>query len=183
MGTPLGSASILEHLQSLLKQKEGELLNSQDMVLSLERSRSSITEELAHATTNNEKLKREVDTIPTLKQKLQVIYLSIYIYIYIYISDPFTIHLSIHPSIHPFTYPSIYLSIHSSIHPPVDILQEVSQKYEALLQMFGEKVEEAEELRLDIQDLKSMYRQQVSISIYLHTYTFVSIYLYITASI
>ena len=49
--------------------------------------------------------------------------------------------------------------------------------------MFGEKVEEAEELRLDIQDLKSMYRQQVSISIYLHTYTFVSIYLYITASI
>ena len=27
--------------------------------------------------------------------------------------------------------------------------------------MFGEKVEEAEELRLDIQDLKSMYRQQV----------------------
>ena len=45
--------------------------------------------------------------------------------------------------------------------------------------MFGEKVEEAEELRLDIQDLKSMYRQQVSISIYLHTY----IYLSITASI
>ena len=119
MGTPLGSASILEHLQSLLKQKEGELLNSQDMVLSLERSRSSITEELAHATTNNEKLKREVDTIPTLKQKLQVIYLSIYIYIYI--SDPFTIHLSIHPSIHPFTYPcihlSIYLSLHLSIYP------------------------------------------------------------------
>lgn len=108
-GTPLGSASILEHLQSLLKQKEGELLNSQDMVLSLERSRSSITEELAHATTTNDKLKREVDTIPILKQKLQ----------------------------------------------------EVSQKYEALLQMFGEKVEEAEELRLDIQDLKSMYRQQI----------------------
>ena len=28
--------------------------------------------------------------------------------------------------------------------------------------MFGEKAEEAEELKLDIQDLKSMYRQQVS---------------------
>ncbi len=39
--------------------------------------------------------------------------------------------------------------------------QDITKKYEALLQMFGEKVEEAEELRLDIQDLKSMYRQQV----------------------
>ena len=125
MGTPLGSASILEHLQSLLKQKEGELLNSQDMVLSLERSRSSITEELAHATTNNEKLKREVDTIPTLKQKLQVIYLSIYIYIYIYIRSIYhpsiypsiypSIHLSMHPSIYLSIPPSIYLSIHLSI--------------------------------------------------------------------
>ena len=30
-----------------------------------------------------------------------------------------------------------------------------------MLQMYGEKAEEAEELRLDIQDLKTMYRQQV----------------------
>ena len=121
MGTPLGSASILEHLQSLLKQKEGELLNSQDMVLSLERSRSSITEELAHATTNNEKLKREVDTIPTLRQKLQVIYLSIYLSIHLsiypstYLSMHLSIHSPIHTSLHASLHPSIYLSIHLSI--------------------------------------------------------------------
>jgi hypothetical protein len=30
-----------------------------------------------------------------------------------------------------------------------------------MLQMYGEKAEETEELKLDIQDLKSMYRQQV----------------------
>ena len=35
------------------------------------------------------------------------------------------------------------------------------KKQEAILQMYGEKAEEAEELRLDIQDLKLMYRQQV----------------------
>lgn len=38
----------------------------------------------------------------------------------------------------------------------------MSQKHEALLQMFGEKAEETEELRMDIEDLKTMYRQQVS---------------------
>ena len=41
-------------------------------------------------------------------------------------------------------------------------LQDVQQHYEALLQMYGEKAEEAEELKMDIQDLKSLYRQQVS---------------------
>ena len=30
-----------------------------------------------------------------------------------------------------------------------------------MLQMYGEKAEEAEELKLDIDDLKAMYRQQV----------------------
>ena len=37
----------------------------------------------------------------------------------------------------------------------------MEKKHEAILQMYGEKAEEAEELRLDIQDLKVMYRQQV----------------------
>ena len=30
-----------------------------------------------------------------------------------------------------------------------------------MLQMYGKKAEEAEELKLDIEDLKTMYRQQV----------------------
>ena len=40
--------------------------------------------------------------------------------------------------------------------------QELDQRYNALLQMYGEKVEEAEELRLDLQDVKEMYKSQVS---------------------
>ena len=42
-------------------------------------------------------------------------------------------------------------------------LQEVERKHEAMLQMYGEKAEEAEELKLDIEDLKTMYRQQVKL--------------------
>lgn len=37
----------------------------------------------------------------------------------------------------------------------------MNQKYNTLLQMYGEKVEEAEELRLDLEDIKSMYKAQV----------------------
>ena len=43
----------------------------------------------------------------------------------------------------------------------IALSQELEKNYDALLQMYGEKAEEAEELRLDIQDVKSMYRQQV----------------------
>ena len=39
--------------------------------------------------------------------------------------------------------------------------QELQKSNEALLQMYGEKAELAEELKLDIQDLKDMYRQQI----------------------
>jgi len=42
------------------------------------------------------------------------------------------------------------------------VLQELDQRYNALLQMYGEKVEEAEELRLDLQDIKDMYKTQVN---------------------
>ena len=39
----------------------------------------------------------------------------------------------------------------------------MGQKYNALLQMYGEKIEEAEELRLDLQDVKDMYKAQVGL--------------------
>lgn len=44
------------------------------------------------------------------------------------------------------------------------LIKTITHKYEAMLQMFGEKAEEAEELKMDIQDLKAMYRQQVRTS-------------------
>lgn len=39
--------------------------------------------------------------------------------------------------------------------------KEVSDRHNALLQMYGEKVEEAEELRMDLQDIKEIYKCQM----------------------
>ena len=50
---------------------------------------------------------------------------------------------------------------HTTHYSPLLYLQELQKRNEALLQMYGEKAEETEELRLDIQDLKEMYRQQI----------------------
>ena len=41
------------------------------------------------------------------------------------------------------------------------VLQKLQKNYDALLQMYGEKAEEAEELKLDLLDVKAMYRSQV----------------------
>lgn len=38
---------------------------------------------------------------------------------------------------------------------------ETEQKYQTMLTMYGEKVEETEELRLDLQDVKEMYKMQI----------------------
>ena len=40
--------------------------------------------------------------------------------------------------------------------------QDLESKYSAVLQMYGEKAEEAEELKMDLHDIKNMYKQQVS---------------------
>ncbi|XP_042241665.1 TATA element modulatory factor-like isoform X2 [Homarus americanus] len=42
-----------------------------------------------------------------------------------------------------------------------DQYSDMEQKYNALLQMHGEKVEEVEELRLDLADVKEMYKAQI----------------------
>jgi len=39
--------------------------------------------------------------------------------------------------------------------------QTLQQKYQTMLTMYGEKVEEAEELKLDLQDVKEMYKMQI----------------------
>lgn len=38
---------------------------------------------------------------------------------------------------------------------------ELQEQYDAMMQMYGEKVEETEELQLDLQDVKDMYRAQI----------------------
>lgn len=43
----------------------------------------------------------------------------------------------------------------------VNELNQLQEQYDAILQMYGEKVEETEELQLDLQDVKDMYRSQI----------------------
>ncbi|KAK9703973.1 TATA element modulatory factor 1 TATA binding [Popillia japonica] len=40
-------------------------------------------------------------------------------------------------------------------------LNELQQQYDTLCQLYGEKVEETEELRLDLLDVKEMYKSQI----------------------
>lgn len=40
-------------------------------------------------------------------------------------------------------------------------LSETQTRYDALLQMYGEKMEENQELRLDLEDVKEMYKSQI----------------------
>ena len=42
------------------------------------------------------------------------------------------------------------------------LLQELDSRYNAVLQMYGEKAEEVDELKMDLHDIKQMYKQQVS---------------------
>lgn len=43
-------------------------------------------------------------------------------------------------------------------------LSVLQKRYDALLQLYGEKLEESEELKLDLQDVKDMYKAQVDYS-------------------
>nr|XP_020480355.1 TATA element modulatory factor-like [Monopterus albus]XP_020480356.1 TATA element modulatory factor-like [Monopterus albus] len=40
-------------------------------------------------------------------------------------------------------------------------LKDLEQRHNTILQMYGEKAEEAEELRLDLEDVKNMYKMQI----------------------
>ena len=42
-------------------------------------------------------------------------------------------------------------------------LKKLNIEYNALLQMYGEKTEENDELKMDLQDVKEMYKLQVSL--------------------
>lgn len=50
------------------------------------------------------------------------------------------------------------LALHDELASQFNELQE---KHDAVLQMYGEKVEENEEIQLDLQDVKDMYRAQI----------------------
>ncbi|XP_067127361.1 TATA element modulatory factor [Centruroides vittatus] len=106
----LGSASsLLENLQSQLKQREGEISLFQSEIAQLERIRGSMAKELADVSCQYEMVKSELEEMKNMKTAYA----------------------------------------------------DMEQKYNTLLQMYGEKVEETEELQLDLQDVKAMYRAQL----------------------
>uniref|UniRef100_A0A3Q3A0C5 TATA element modulatory factor 1 n=1 Tax=Kryptolebias marmoratus TaxID=37003 RepID=A0A3Q3A0C5_KRYMA len=102
-----GGSSIIENLQSQLKQREGEIAQLQ--IANLERSRSVMAEELVRLTNQNDEMEEKVKEIPKLKVQLK----------------------------------------------------DLEQRHNTILQMYGEKAEEAEELRLDLEDVKNMYKTQI----------------------
>ncbi|CAM9903194.1 unnamed protein product [Lampetra fluviatilis] len=102
-------SSVIESLQSQLKQREGEIAQLQTEIGKLERTRMLMTEELVKLSTQNEELQESTEEVPKLKGQLK----------------------------------------------------DLEQRYNTMLQMYGEKAEEAEELRLDLQDIKNMYKAQI----------------------
>uniref|UniRef100_A0A673HZJ5 TATA element modulatory factor-like n=1 Tax=Sinocyclocheilus rhinocerous TaxID=307959 RepID=A0A673HZJ5_9TELE len=104
-----GGSSVIESLQSQLKLREGEIVQLQMEIASLERSRTVMTEELVRLTNQNDEMESKVKEIPRLKVQLK----------------------------------------------------DLEQRHNTILQMYGEKAEEAEELRLDLEDVKNMYKTQL----------------------
>ncbi|XP_014661527.1 PREDICTED: TATA element modulatory factor-like [Priapulus caudatus] len=109
-GMRAGSTSaMMEHLESQLKQRDGELAQLQSEVRNLERTRESLAKELVNLTSKNNEMEEELKELPILRAKVQAL----------------------------------------------------DTRYNAALTMYGEKEEEVEELRLDLQDVKEMYRAQI----------------------
>lgn len=106
----LGSgSSLLENLQSQLKQREGEIIQLQSEIAKLEQVKESMTQELVLLSEQNEKQEMKLNKLESVEKEYK----------------------------------------------------DLDQKYNTLLQMYGEKVEETEELQLDLADVKTMYKAQI----------------------
>eukprot|EP00118_Oscarella_pearsei_P020849 m.230413 g.230413 ORF g.230413 m.230413 type:complete len:930 (+) comp40059_c0_seq18:67-2856(+) len=109
-GGPPALQSVVENLQALVKQKEGEGHSLQNEMAGLEKMKQSMGEELVTLTAKNDELTERLESMSDLTVSFQ----------------------------------------------------ELEQRYNAVLQMYGEKEEQVEELRLDLEDVKSMYRTQIN---------------------
>ncbi|KAH8396002.1 hypothetical protein KR222_001491 [Zaprionus bogoriensis] len=104
-----GNTSTLEHLQALLKQRDGELTHLQWELSRQQAERGVLDGEISNLTMELE----------TLKERVQV-----------------------------------YEAMEKSY-------EDLQHRYDALLQMYGEKVERTEELELDLVELKQAYKLQI----------------------
>lgn len=69
-----GAASLLESLQSQLKQKEGEINQLQEDISQLEKTRESMARELVNLSNLNEDLHDQVKELPEIKEKHSELY-------------------------------------------------------------------------------------------------------------
>ncbi|CAI5507392.1 unnamed protein product [Closterium sp. Naga37s-1] len=67
------NAATVEHLESLLRQKDGEIATHTARLAALESTRDSLAEELVKTTTQCESLRSEVTQLPGLKAELEAI--------------------------------------------------------------------------------------------------------------
>ncbi|KAF3779259.1 Golgin candidate 5 [Nymphaea thermarum] len=65
--------SAMEHIESTLRQKDGELSSYMSRLVSLESIRDSLAEELVKMTSQCEKLRTEVAVLPSLKAELEAL--------------------------------------------------------------------------------------------------------------
>ncbi|KAF6017254.1 hypothetical protein EB796_024437 [Bugula neritina] len=108
------TTSLLESLESQVKQREGESHNSRTLyymvnIQEYEKTRESLTKEMIKLSEENS------------SQELRIQQL---------------------------------LKVHHQY-------KDLNSRYQALLQMYGEKEEEVSELRMDLVDVKQMYKQQI----------------------
>lgn len=110
-GAPAGDddAVAREKYSHRLVHKDRELLALQSQLEELEKSRSSIAEELVDMVAKNEDLSKQVEDLPQLKLNLA----------------------------------------------------QTEQKLDQVMQMYGEKAEQAQEYQLDIQDMREMFQAQI----------------------
>ena len=102
------SATQVDRLQQLVKQKEGQATTYKQQATRLEKACNILTDELATLTAGNQDLKNQLDAVPKLRKQLQ----------------------------------------------------ELTKRHDTTLEMYGEKMEENEELKMDLKDIKELYKSQ-----------------------
>lgn len=114
-------------------------------ISTLERSRSVMAEELVRLTNQNDEMEEKVKEIPKLKIQLKVRKERNHDYADV--------------NVHQFLFSGAVHAYSSNLSGHA--LQDLEQRHNTILQMYGEKAEEAEELRLDLEDVKNMYKTQI----------------------
>lgn len=106
-----------------------------------------MAEELVRLTSQNDEMEEKVQEIPKLKILLKVSCIC-------------------RIGVTNVDWRWVIISSCNEVLCPVEVqsfrfFQDLEQRHNTILQMYGEKAEEAEELRLDLEDVKSMYKTQI----------------------